>query len=314
MDAELDLHTMPPRKDVTVIEVDLASCMDNINEVSPEAPVLLDNLLYNIGMDASLTELICISPGGLEFDREYIKRVANEMIKASKQLNNQPPALILPLYSPKSTLTDREKVEVEEHDIEQYGEEEAKLRVYDPVPYPPRGSFCGDQQSIHLVKPYRDAKIYESRSKNNYEKSNSNKSLHTLVRVDSHAHDLLKERSLLLPVIFNTSSSPHGKDFVRFPEEMSGIGCYGASIYRILTGSGYVSSIYIFILLYIIIIIIYLSYLIYYYYYYYYYLFYRYCYGHQLLYMKQNLIIQHQKHMLLNHLVDVPLEVMILIY
>lgn len=250
MDAELDLHTISPRTDVTVIEVDLASCMDNINEVSPEAPVLLDNLLFNIGIDASSTELICISPGGLEFDRDYISNVANEMIKASKQLNNQPSALILPVYSPKSTLTEREKVEIEEYDIEQYGEDEAKLRFYDPVSYPPRGSFCGDQQSNHLIKPYRDAKLYESRHKNNNNKPNSQLSLHPLVRVESHSHDLLKERSLLLPVIFNVTASPHGKDFVRLPEEMSGIGCYGASIYRILTGSGYVSH-YIYIYMYI---------------------------------------------------------------
>ena len=45
----------------------------------------------------------------------------------------------------------------------------------------------------------------------------------------------------MYPIVFNTSSSVHGSKFVRFPEELSGSGCYGSSILRILAGSGYVS-------------------------------------------------------------------------
>ena len=53
--------------DVTVIEVDLASCADGINVISPEMPVLLDNMLLNIGLDAAPTELVLLTPAGLVF-------------------------------------------------------------------------------------------------------------------------------------------------------------------------------------------------------------------------------------------------------
>ena len=45
--------------------------------------------------------------------------------------------------------------------------------------------------------------------------------------------------SLMLPVVFNTKESPHGDNFIRFPEELSGAGCHGLQILRILSGSGY---------------------------------------------------------------------------
>lgn len=43
----------------------------------------------------------------------------------------------------------------------------------------------------------------------------------------------------MLPVLFNMTAGPHGRDFVRFPEELSGHGCYGSASLRVLAGSGY---------------------------------------------------------------------------
>lgn len=75
-------------------------------------------------------------------------------------------------------------------------------------------------------------------------------------------------RTIMLPVMFNKSASPHGGGFVRYfpspagvpdvctlthsnapwclflhdrlPEELNGVGCYELSIIRILAGAGYI--------------------------------------------------------------------------
>ena len=35
------------------------------------------------------------------------------------------------------------------------------------------------------------------------------------------------------------TANVYGNDFIRFPEELSGHGCFGTTIFRILMGSGY---------------------------------------------------------------------------
>lgn len=47
------------------------------------------------------------------------------------------------------------------------------------------------------------------------------------------------EKAALLPSIFNTKVSAHGSHFVRFPEELDGVGCYGSVLFSLLVGSGY---------------------------------------------------------------------------
>lgn len=68
--------------------------------------------------------------------------------------------------------------------------------------------------------------------------------------------ELLRAETLLLPVLYNVSASPHGTGFTRFeyycllcvgcvyncrrfPEELSGVGCHGSTFLRSLVGSGY---------------------------------------------------------------------------
>lgn len=51
--------------------------------------------------------------------------------------------------------------------------------------------------------------------------------------------DVFDKGILPLPIIFNRTESAHGKEFVRFPEEMNGKGCFGAVLMQALTGAGY---------------------------------------------------------------------------
>ena len=49
----------------------------------------------------------------------------------------------------------------------------------------------------------------------------------------------LPPHTSMLPVVFNRRAGRHGRDFVRFPEEMNGPSCYGSAILRVLLGAGY---------------------------------------------------------------------------
>lgn len=187
MDAELDLRVPPHRSDVTIIEVDLAACAGHVNIVSPEKPVLLDNLLLNIGIDAAGTELVCLSPAGLIFDglsaegvsttrgdttggegkkdgsheqrqgvegglaadvqalhltsAGLVQRLASELLAAEEELG-APAAVVVPTFTPRGSLTERERIEE--------GAEGPGV----PVAYPPKGSGCGAQQSEVLFVPF----------------------------------------------------------------------------------------------------------------------------------------------------------------
>lgn len=50
---------------------------------------------------------------------------------------------------------------------------------------------------------------------------------------------MLSQKSMLLPVMFDTRTRTHGRGFVRFAEELNGAGCFGTSIFRSLAGAGY---------------------------------------------------------------------------
>eukprot|EP01041_Mallomonas_annulata_P003766 gene3766-7476_t len=45
--------------------------------------------------------------------------------------------------------------------------------------------------------------------------------------------------SVFLPVAFDRNKSQHGKSFVKFPEEISGPGCFGSLSLGVLQGMGY---------------------------------------------------------------------------
>lgn len=60
-----------------------------------------------------------------------------------------------------------------------------------------------------------------------------------LEELDILSSELLKEQTLMLPMAYNTAAGPHGRGFIRFPEELNGPGCFGTVLLRILNGSGY---------------------------------------------------------------------------
>lgn len=122
IDAELDRSKKSHRifdETLTVIEVDFKDCVDVLNEISPEIPVLLDKLLYNIGLDASNSDLVMLVPGGMNIrireDETGENGIApNEKLPLKelvKYLNRQYSiAFILPTFSATSSLTDVEKL------------------------------------------------------------------------------------------------------------------------------------------------------------------------------------------------------------
>ena len=52
-------------------------------------------------------------------------------------------------------------------------------------------------------------------------------------------HIAMNEESVQLPFAFSKSAGQHGSDFVRFPEEYNGVGCYGSAVLGILKAAGY---------------------------------------------------------------------------
>jgi hypothetical protein len=52
-------------------------------------------------------------------------------------------------------------------------------------------------------------------------------------------HIAMNEESVQLPFAFSRSAGQHGSDFVRFPEDYNGVGCYGSAVLGILKAAGY---------------------------------------------------------------------------
>lgn len=218
---DVDLKIMPHRKDVTIIEVDFSKC-------SSKGTRLADNTLFNIGLDASPTELVLLSPAGFKFAKS-INKIYNEYKVATKS-SNAPISFVIPVFTEKKSLTREERQSLLE--LEEMNEQRIKTDEQ-LIPYPPPGSKCGSQQSEHLFVDISTA-IKESRSKEgDIDYKNAQQSIKIV------AFDLIKSNSMMLPVMFNVSAGLHGKGFVRLPEELSGIGCFGSMIVRILAGSGF---------------------------------------------------------------------------
>lgn len=243
MDAELDIQVTSHRQDVTVIEVDMDSCAEKMNLISPEAPVLPDNVLFNVGLDASPTDLVCISPGGLIFESNPLAKAGfSHMSSSMSSPDAKAPAFVIPVFSPRSTLTEREALELEDLEsieITENSSEEDRLNAIlfpqnstDPVPYPPPGSFCGLHQSKKLFLSYQAEMKLKEEIEGQMMPFEQRK-------VVFNALEFLKEKTLMLPIVFSLSASPHGRGFVRLPEEMNGPGCFGSALLRIMAGAGY---------------------------------------------------------------------------
>jgi len=224
-DAEVNVNIKPHRSDVTIIEVDISKCS------SKNSKILLDNTLFNIGLDASPTDLVVLSPGGLVFAHSSAK-LYNEYKKATKA-SSAPVSFVIPVFSETKSLTKEQKQSLLE--LQEENEQQGLPKVVEEhlVPYPPLGSKCASQQSEHL---YLDPVTAIQMSRDPEGKIDySNIKMSVKIR----ALDLIKSNTMMVPVLFNVSAGVHGKGFVRLPEELSGVGCFGSMIVRILAGSGF---------------------------------------------------------------------------
>jgi hypothetical protein len=114
MDADVDTTLRPHRKDLTVVEVDISDCMGKgMNMISPEAPVLPDKTLYNIGVDIALTDIVCIAPAGLLFDPEDGPIFERQLLHSGSRWGAEgsalPVAIVVPVFTPWGTMTGRER-------------------------------------------------------------------------------------------------------------------------------------------------------------------------------------------------------------
>ena len=114
--------------------------------------------------------------------------------------------------------------------------------VLDATSYPPKGdssehsNTCGQHQSSKLMLDYyhRSYDIFK------YGSGKSDVAMSKIFEsVEFDAKEFSARKSMAIPIVFKPSDGPHGAGFVRFPEELSGAGCYGSIIYRILAGSGF---------------------------------------------------------------------------
>ena len=182
---------IPPLPDVTIIEIDLRQYQQEnlqnnanvfFNRGKIARPVLPDHTLYNIGLDAAPTDLVCVSPPGMLF-------YPNDALSFQRQLtvtgsgsrwggleSKLAIAIIIPAYLDKSVLSNIElKMELNSqskirqlysinnqnaennnynennlNNLNEIDNSTAYKMLPDLVAYPPIGSFCGDQQSMLL--------------------------------------------------------------------------------------------------------------------------------------------------------------------
>jgi len=102
----------------------------------------------------------------------------------------------------------------------------------DPVPYPPPGSFCGLDQSKKLFLSYKAEQklklqgLVETKHMKGQGAGLRDGGVEGRTRKDRtvsfNAVEFLKEKTLMLPVVYSVSAGPHGRGFVRLAEEMNG--------------------------------------------------------------------------------------------
>jgi len=249
-----------PRTDVTVLLVDLASCL---RKAQNRALTLPDSTLLNIGLDAAGTELVAVFPKGM-VPQQPMDAAKGNPAEASirKQLMLAqrvqdltkvllPVALVLPTYvfgvkqEKQQEKEMRRQLHPSNHDNKNSKSSSHLLReIEDTLTSFPNqagrsaenGGHCGFEQSPKL-KPDYFKTSYEIIKHGN---ALGEEAASRIFRdVDFSAKEFSLPNTLTLPFIFNQSAGAHGGGFVRFPEELSGPGCFGSIIFRILAGSGF---------------------------------------------------------------------------
>jgi hypothetical protein len=216
---------------LTVLVTDIGACKSHIfstgTGTSSSAP-LPDNALFNLGMDAAATDIVCLCPRGASFRRlrgtdggdgaagkdvrdqlHLAQSLADSQVSARGRapLDLLPVALVVPAYSITST----------------------SARESHPPSSPHQGT-CGAQQSQRLRQDYY---------RRSFALQGSARPDQVFTPLDFDALELTRRHTVMPAVVFDRRASVHGDSFVRLPEEWSGEGCYGSAVVRILAGSGY---------------------------------------------------------------------------
>jgi len=204
----------PHRTDVTLVLVDIGPCDKAQNATQSHegegaegghivTHSLPDNTLYNIGLDVAGTDVVMLAPSYVVLQPMHAHISSRDLLHALRA-ESRPLALVVPMYSHTS----------QKPDLLPYPAKDVGARAKEQT--------CGVEQPDRLRLPWEAALIPEKKA------------------IPFSSYEFLLKRTLMPPFAFNVSAGPHGTGFVRFPEELNGVGCLGASILRILAGSGYV--------------------------------------------------------------------------
>lgn len=229
-----NLDTFGP--DLTIVEVDI---FDKISQALPY------NMLINIGLDLVNTDLLCICP--LCRDSSIIfgaRSVLPEMI--SPRLNyirfleqiedkgQNLPAIVIPFFE-----------DVEHHLTSMSSSYKSLYSVCEIN----NVNGTKNELSFSLREFWRQSsksggeKMFKYRNKEGMirqKKVTMKKSSQTSSPTIKNRKEMLFERGVIaLPVIFNRTRSPHGIHFLRFPEELDRIGCFGGVHLDAFVGAGY---------------------------------------------------------------------------
>lgn len=217
----------------TIVDVYIGGCFPSMSPISPEEPTLPDNLLYNIALDLVETSYVLVLPVGMRVSttgKEMLHAKVMSMIIAAQRIQSHqslesirgkpdlPVALVLPTVSL-----------VESGDT-----------AYLPhTAYPPPDATCSNQQSRLLFPPTNHPQNYPKLNFSSVEYSRS----HTLALPVLFQHLGLSNRAKSEGDTGHVHSAlslgSHGDRIARLPEELSGPGCFGSYLMRVLMGSGY---------------------------------------------------------------------------
>ena len=224
-------------RDITVIEVDIFELR------SSKLPY---SMLLNIGLDVVTTDLVCICPLCRDISIIFGVSVVSSTLSAHKmyekvlqqlKIDNEmsPVAIVVPMYE-----------DVTYHATSMSGgyrsifsacEDQSSNKTKRELSFSLRdlwlkSSTSGGQK---LLK-YRDeyGKLREALVK-------MKKSIYSSSTVVTVREEMIPEHHILmLPTIINRTQSLHGATFLKFPEEIDNVGCFGGLYLSVFSGAGYV--------------------------------------------------------------------------
>jgi len=247
-----------PRTDVTVILVDLTACLQNAH--ANKILTLPDATLLNIGLDAAGTDLVAVFPKGIVPQQPMDAKQGNpaaapirKQLMLAQRVQDMskvmlPVALILPTFvfggKQRGEQEIRRRLKEEGHNRDASLRSNLLREIEDTLTaYPNQSGHghidegqCGFAQSQKLKTDYFKSSYEIIKHGNALGEEAAGRIFRDM---EFNAKDFSAPHTLSLPFVFNQTAGAHGGGFVRFPEELSGPGCFGSIILRVLAGSGF---------------------------------------------------------------------------